>query len=91
MVLEYNAHLAPQVGDMRSVQCAEILAVYQHLAAGRPLHKHDQLEQGALAGTAVPGEEYQFICIDGEADFAERLVAPGIAFGNAIKCNHGVD
>ncbi len=48
-ILEDDAHLTAQVGDLAAAQAGNILPVHQHAALGGGLLAQDQLEQGGFA------------------------------------------
>src|SRR5690606_30390 len=43
------------------------------LAAGRPLHDQEQLEQGTLAGAGMPRHEHHLAGVDAEGDVVQRV------------------
>ncbi len=53
-----------------------------------PLDGGDELEQGALAGPGVAGEEDHLTLGDLEAHLGQGLVAAGVAFGYTVEFDH---
>src|SRR6185437_14262559 len=73
MILKNDTDRAAVRWDVAARECAEILAVDEHGAAGRALDERDEFENGALARARSPGEEYHLAGLDAEADSGERF------------------
>src|SRR5688572_33268458 len=63
----------------------QVLLAEQHRAAAGPLGELDQLQQGALAGAGMAGDEQHFTGRDREADVAERDVAAGVLLADIVE------
>src|SRR5690606_19235232 len=71
MVLEHDAYLAPMQRHPAAAHPEQVAFTEQHRAAAGPFSEMDELEQGALAGTRMAGNEQHFPGLDFEADVAE--------------------
>src|SRR5690606_29114884 len=80
----HHADLPAVAGDAAARDAPGVLAVDDHLAAGRPVDQGDQPEQGALAGARVAGHEHHFPPLDRQAQVAQRFLAAGKALGDVL-------
>ena len=56
--------------------------------ARRALDQRDQLEQRALAGAGVTGQEHHLAALDVEREVAERLAAVRVALADVVEADH---
>jgi len=64
------------------------LPIDHHTTAGDALYHRQQFEQGALAGTRVPGDEQQFAIGYRKRYRLERFMPAGIALGDRGELDH---
>src|SRR5690606_24027314 len=69
-------------------QLAELVTVDDDAPVRGSLHQHDQLQQGALAGAAAPGQEHHLAARDRKADILQRLEAARVAFRDMFEFDH---
>jgi hypothetical protein len=89
VILEHHADRLPVAGYGAAAQLREVRAGHLHPAARRPLHEHDEAQQGALAGAGVSREEDQLVAADLETDLAQGIVAALVALADALEADHG--
>jgi hypothetical protein len=87
-VLEDDAHLAAQHGDVALADELGREAGDAHLAPGGCLGHLDEAEDGALPGAGVPGEEDQLAFVDVERHVPERHAGAGILLGYGREPDH---
>src|SRR4029453_12625467 len=88
MVLEDDADLAAEAGDLRARHDHGVLSVHDQVAARRPLDQRDQLEERRLAGARRSGQEHHLAAADIEREVGERLAPVRVAFEDVIEANH---
>ncbi|MCY1447976.1 hypothetical protein D9M71_646200 [compost metagenome] len=88
VVLEHDAYLAAQEGNLCVGDLRQVLAGQQQLAGGGPLHRQQQAQQGAFPGAGVAGDEEELATADAEAQFVQAYVAIGVAFADLLESNH---
>ncbi|MBS1185981.1 MAG: hypothetical protein H6R09_1582 [Proteobacteria bacterium] len=91
VVLEHQADVATQIRHGKMREAADILTVDRHHTAGGAFDGGDELEQGALSGTGMPGEEHQFAFFDRQVDRRQGLVTAGITLGDLAETDHAVN
>src|SRR3990167_865848 len=88
VVLEHHADLPAQVGNLGVGDLPQILAGQQQLAGGRSLHRQQQAQQGALAGTRVTGDEQKLAAAHAKAQFVQPDVTVGVTFTDLLELDH---
>ena len=53
-----------------------------------PSYKTSEAQQRALAGSGVPGEKYQLVPLNTDADFSQSIMPFVIAFTDPVKGDH---
>src|SRR5690606_9213009 len=89
MILKHHPHPAAEIGHLGVMETVEVLAVDQHLALGRTLHQHDELEQGTLARPRVTGEKGKLPLVQVKTQTGQSFKAAGVALTDVVELNHG--
>src|SRR5690606_36599617 len=89
VVLVDHADLAPVQGDLAATHALQVALAQQHRAAGGAFGQVDELEQGALAGAGMAGDEQHLALVHAEADIDQRLVPPGVLLGDVFESQDG--
>ena len=91
-ILEDNAHLAAQVGDLAAAHPGHVPAVHKHLALAGHFLAENELEQGGFARAGVAQQEHELAVVHMEVNILQRqLAALFIFFGNVFKIYHEMD
>src|SRR5690625_341776 len=89
VVLKDDPDVAAVPGNAARAQPGDVLLVDDDLSGAGPLHGHDQLQQSALAGARVTGEEHHVASFQLEAQAPEGLMAPWVALVHLVEADHG--
>src|SRR5690606_13434582 len=85
VVLEHHADLAPVHRHPAATHLQQVAVGEEHGAAGRALGQVDQLQQRALAGAGVPGDEKHFARLHFETDLRQRDMPPGVLLADVVE------
>ena len=72
-------------GDAAAAHLGQVALAEHHRAATRALGELDQLEQGALAGARMPGDEQHLAGIDRKAHLGQRHVPAGVGLADIVE------
>src|SRR5690606_32933808 len=89
VVLVDHADLAPVQGDLAATHALQVALAQQHGPAAGTLGQVDQLQQGALAGTRVPGDEQHLALVHAKADVDQGLVPAGVLLADVLESEDG--
>ncbi len=74
-ILEDNAHLAAQVGDLVAAHPGHVPAVHKHLALAGHFLAENQLEQGGFARAGMAQQEHELAVVHMEVHILQRQLA----------------
>ena len=84
-VLEDDAHLPADVGDLPLADVGHVHPVHNHLAGVGALLTHNQLEESALAGAGRAHDKHKLPFFHGEVDVVQGLGAVVVHFRYIAK------
>src|SRR5690606_6486926 len=85
VVLEHHADLAPVHRHPAAAHLQQVAVGEEHGAAGRALGQVDQLEQRALAGAGVAGDEQHFARLHFETDLRQRDMPSRVLLADVVE------
>ena len=88
MVLVHRAHFAAMQRNATTAHLQQVAATEDHGTTAGAFAQVDQLEQGALAGAGVAGDEQHLAFFDLETHVHQRRVAAGVLFADAFESQH---
>ena len=90
VVLEYEAHVAPEIGNARRIEPEGIHALDDDLPLVCVFRAEEDFEEGGLARAAGAGNEDELSLVYGKADVAQGGDA-FIIFCNPVELDHGIN
>src|SRR5207249_12214483 len=88
-VLEDDADVAPEIGNSRLAETAEVLSADQDLPAGGLLRAEEQAQQGALPGARGAGQPDELALVDAQGDVVENGRIAGVDLLDVKELDHG--
>src|SRR5690606_16669558 len=85
VVLEHHADLAPVHRHPAAAHLQQVALGEQHGAAGRALGQVDQLQQRALSGTGVAGDEQHLARLHFETDVRQRDMPSRVLLADVVE------
>jgi hypothetical protein len=88
VILKHHADAPAQFRNAAAAHLGEVLAIQRDHAMRRTLDQPEHVQQRALAGAGVAGDEGHLAAGHFKGELRQRLVAAVVAFADLIEMDH---